>query len=172
MKNKIFNFDKQDLFPVSLILIMVVSRLIPHPPNFTPIIAIAMMSGFFFKNLNFSLIILIVSMLLGDIFLGFYSSMAFIYMPLCLIVLCMFKINNKINFKNLFFMGLGSSIFFYLTSNFGVWAIGTMYEKNVSGLINCYILAIPFFKNTLISTVIFSYTAYSANYYLKKKFSY
>ena len=55
MKNKIFNFDKQDLFPVSLILIMVVSRLIPHPPNFTPIIAIAMMSGFFFKNLNFSL---------------------------------------------------------------------------------------------------------------------
>jgi hypothetical protein len=149
---------------------MVLFRLIPHPPNFTPIIAIAMMSGYFFKNLNFSLIVLIFSMFLGDIFLGFYSSMAFVYLPLCLISFYMFKTSKKINFKNLLFIGISSSLTFYIISNLGVWALSSMYEKNITGLIDCYIMAIPFFKNTLISTIFFSYSAYFANDLFKKKF--
>ena len=159
------NILKKEIFPISLILILAFARLIPHPPNFTPIIAVALVSGYFFKNINLSLLILLVAMLLSDLFIGFYENMIFVYASLLLITFIFHKISNKINFKNLFFYGFAGSIIFFIVSNFGVWALGSpgahdiAYEKSLSGLIQCYILAIPFFGNTLLSTVIFSYPA-------------
>jgi len=172
MNKKKIILEKQKLFPFIIILIMVLSRLILHPPNFTPIIAMAMMSGYFFKNFNLSVLILGFTMLFSDLFLGFHNNMIFVYIPLFVIVSFCFKISTKINYKNLFFLGIGSSLIFFLISNFGVWLLGNMYEKNLYGLMNCYILAIPFFNNTLISTFVFSYGAYTANFLYCKKFSY
>ncbi len=60
---------------------------------------------------------------------------------------------------------------FFLISNFGVWLLSGMYEKNISGLINCYIVAIPFLKNTIISTIFFSYLSIvSLNIYKKQHY--
>ena len=75
---------------------------------------------------------------------------------------------DKTNYKNLFIFGFFGSFIFYLISNFGVWAVGDLYAKNLEGLINCYFLALPFFKNTVISTFIFSYGVFFANYFYKK----
>ena len=167
---------QKEIFPISLILLLAFSRLLPHPPNFTPIVAVAIMSGYFFKNIKFSFVVLLIAMLLVDVFLGFYKHMLFVYLSLFLIVFVFFKISYKINFKNLFIFGFLGSLIFYLVSNFGVWASGVLspvtnlpYEKNLNGLISCYFLAIPFFKNTLFSTVIFSYAAFLANHSYKKK---
>ena len=71
---KIFNIHRKEIFPVGLILILALARLIPHPPNFTPIIAVAIMSSYFFKNIYLSFAVLLISMLLGDIFIGFYQK--------------------------------------------------------------------------------------------------
>ena len=104
-------------------------------------------------------------MLIADIFIGFYENIIFVYIALLLITFVFFKISNKINFKNLFIYGFAGSLIFFIISNFGVWALGSpgvydiAYEKSLSGLIQCYILAIPFFGNTFLSTVIFSYPA-------------
>ena len=159
---------KNESFSISLILLLAFSRLIPHPPNFTPIIALAIMSGYIFKNLNISLVVLIISMFLSDIFIGFYKNVIFVYLSLFLITFIFFKISNKINFKNLFLFSFLGSFIFYIISNFGVWILGNLYEKNLNGLIECYILAIPFFKNTLFSTLIFSYSAFLANHFYGK----
>ena len=156
---------KKEIFPISLILILAFARLIPHPPNFTPIIAVAIMSGYFFKNINLSFLTLIVAMLVSDLFIGFYENVIFVYASLLLITFVFYKISNKINFKNLFIYSFAGSIVFFVISNFGVWALGSpgvydvAYDKNLSGLIECYILAIPFFGNTLLSTLIFAYPA-------------
>jgi len=158
-----------NIFPISLILILAFSRLIPHPPNFTPIIAMAVMSSFFFRNVYLSLATLFISMLLADAFIGFYNNMLFVYFSLLLITIIFFKINYKINYKNLFIFTFSGTLIFYLISNFGVWATGNLYEKNINGLINCYFLAIPFFKNSIISTIIFSYTTFFAKNYIEKK---
>ena len=166
---KIFQIHRKEIFPISLILILALARLIPHPPNFTPMIAVAIMSSYFFKNIYLSFATLLISMLLSDIFIGFYSHIFFVYLSLCLITFIFFKINNKINVKSLFIFGFLGSLIFYLISNFGVWLVSGMYEKNLSGLISCYILAIPFFKNTLISTIIFSYAGFFANSFYNKK---
>ena len=160
-----FIIFKKEIFPISLILILALARLIPHPPNFTPIIAVAIMSGYFFKNINLSFLVLIVAMLVSDLFIGFYENVIFVYASLLLITFIFYKISNKISFKNLFIYGFAGSLIFFIVSNFGVWALGSpgvydiAYEKNLNGLIQCYILAIPFFGNTFLSTLIFAYPA-------------
>ena len=161
----LFIILKKEIFPISLILILAFARLIPHPPNFTPIIAVAIMSSYFFKNINLSLLILLIAMLISDLFIGFYENVIFVYVSLLLITFVFHKISNKISFKNLFIYGFAGSFIFFVVSNFGVWALGSpgvydiAYEKSLSGLIECYILAIPFFGNTFMSTLIFAYPA-------------
>ena len=74
LMNILFDTIKKNAFPIGLILILAFARLIPHPPNFTPVIAVAILSGIFFKNIYLSLGILLVSMLLADAFIGFYNN--------------------------------------------------------------------------------------------------
>ncbi len=156
---------KKEIFPISLILILAFARLIPHPPNFTPIIAVAIISGYFFKNINLSLLTLLIAMLISDLFIGFYENVIFVYASLLLITFVFHKISNKINFIYLFIYGFAGSLIFFVVSNFGVWALGSPgvfnipYDKTLNGLIECYILAIPFFGNTFLSTLIFAYSA-------------
>ena len=88
---KYFIINNRDIIPISLILILVASRLIPHPPNFTPVITIAIMSGYLFKNIYLSLFVLLVSMLLGDFFIGYYKNMLFVYFSLFLITFIFLK---------------------------------------------------------------------------------
>ena len=161
----LFTILKKEIFPISLILILAFARLIPHPPNFTPIIAVAIISGYFFKNINLSLLTLLIAMLISDLFIGFYENVIFVYASLLLITFVFHKISNKINFINLFIYGFAGSLIFFVVSNFGVWALGSPgvfnipYDKTLNGLIECYILAIPFFGNTFLSTLIFTYSA-------------
>ena len=161
----LYTILKKEIFPISLILILAFARLIPHPPNFTPIIAVAIISGYFFKNINLSLLTLLIAMLISDLFIGFYENVIFVYASLLLITFVFHKISNKINFINLFIYGFAGSLIFFVVSNFGVWALGSPgvfnipYDKTLNGLIECYILAIPFFGNTFLSTLIFAYSA-------------
>ena len=149
---KLLKTLRREILPISLILILVFSRLIPHPPNFTPVIAVAIMGGYFFRNIYFCFATLLASM-----FLGFYENMIFVYLSLLIVALSLFSFSKKINFKNLFVYGFFGSLIFFLVSNFSFWLLTDLYVKDMSGLIQAYIMAIPFFKNTLISTLIFSY---------------
>ena len=146
------NILKKEIFPISLIIILAFARLIPHPPNFTPIIAVAIISGYFFKNFNLSVLILLSAMLISDLFIGFYDNIIFVYLSLIVITFIFHKISSNINFKNLFIYSFAGSVIFFVISNFGVWALGSpgvqdiAYEKSLNGLIQCYVLAIPFLE--------------------------
>lgn len=163
-----FTDNKNNFFSISLILVLVFSRLIPHPPNFTPIISVALMSGLLFKKINVSFLILLMAMLISDVFIGFYENMIFVYLSLAIITYVSYQIALKINFINLFLFSTLSALIFYFISNFGVWLQGNFYEKNLTGLFQCYIFAIPFFKNTLISTIFFTYLAYCSKFFYNK----
>ena len=166
---KLLKTLKKEIFPISLILILALARLVPHPPNFTPIVAVAIMSSYFFRNIYLSFAVIIVSMLLADVFIGFYNNMFFVYLSLLLITFIFCRISKKIKLQNLFIFGFLGSVIFFLISNFGVWILSGMYEKNLSGLIYCYFLALPFFVNTVLSTIIFTYSAFIANNLFSKK---
>ena len=145
---------KHYTLPICLILVLSFSRAIPHPPNFTPILAVGIFSGFFFRNFFLSSFIVISSMFVGDLYLGFHGTMIFTYTALIVSVLIGALIKN-FKFKELFFTSLFSSFCFFIITNFGAWLTLPMYEKNLAGLLQSYVLAIPFFHNTLISTFIY-----------------
>ena len=151
---KFNKYIKQIYLPILLILILSFSRLIPHPWNFSPILAAGIFSGFYFKNFILSLFIVIFSMFIGDLYIGFHDTMFFTYISLAVAVMLGVFV-SKFNFKQILFTGLASSICFFIITNFGAWLTLDMYEKNLTGLINSYILAIPFFHNTIISTLLY-----------------
>ena len=93
-------------------------------------------------------------MFVGDLFLGFHSTMIFTYTSLTIAVALGLLI-KKLQYKEIIFSGLSSSVCFFLITNFGVWLTTEMYVKNFEGLMQSYILAIPFFHNTLIATFLY-----------------
>ena len=153
------DFKKNSLY-ISIILLLSLSRVLPHPPNFTPIISLAIMGPFLFGGLLFSLICLMSSMFLSDLIIGLHSGMLQIYLIIALISIIFSKYKNNLNKSNVLFFSIYGSTIFFIISNLNVWIFSNLYTKNLEGLINCYFMAIPFFHNTLISTIIFSYAIY------------
>ena len=142
------------VLPIVIILSLSLTRLIPHPWNFTPILAVGIFSGFYFKQFYLGLFVVIVSMFIGDLFLGFHSTMFFTYISLAIAVAFGLLI-KRLKFTEILFSSLASSVCFFIITNFGAWLTLEMYEKNLAGLFQSYILAIPFFHNTLISTLLY-----------------
>ena len=152
--NKMNKNLKNYFLPICLIIVLSFSRLIPHPWNFTPVLAMGIFSGFYFKNFILGSFIVIFSMFIGDLFLGFHSTMFFTYTSLIIAVVLGLLI-KKFKFTEILFYGVASSVCFFLVTNFGAWLTLEMYEKNLTGLFQSYVLAIPFFHNTLISTLFY-----------------
>ena len=111
---KKFNINFQNFYlPVSLILILSFSRLIPHPWNFTPILATGIFSGFYFRKFYLSLFIVIISMFVGDLVIGFHNTMIFTYLALTVSVGIGLLIKQFKAFE-IFFSGIFSSICFFI----------------------------------------------------------
>lgn len=122
---------------IFFIIAIVASRFLPHPPNFTPIIAIFIITS------GVAMVPLLITYLFTDILIGLHPYMIWIYSSLLMI--------------GLLKQGpVFSSVLFFLITNFGVWSSG-FYGFNLQGLMLCYYMALPFFINSLISTVIFYY---------------
>ena len=126
-------------------------RLIPHPPNFTPVIAMALYLPIFFGL--WSIPFLLLAFAITDYFIGFHSLLIWTWGSLALVGLIS-KYGKNI-LSRLFATFLGAIVFFII-SNFGVWYSGGLYDHTLEGLIKCYIMALPFFTNTLLSTIIFA----------------
>lgn len=162
MKNqsKILN---QDVI-YGLIFLAVISRLLPHPANFAAIGGLALFTGAKLPLNKFWIPML--AMLISDLFLGFHSTMIFVYFSFTLIFLIGRLITNKQKWQ---YIGLGSvsgSILFFVVTNFGVWLKSGMYEQNLNGLINCYIMAIPFFQNSLSGDLTYSSILFGSYYFV------
>ena len=148
------------IFCIIFVLLGLSARLIPHAPNFTPILSIALLSGFYIKN-KYIVFIPILIMLLSDIFIGYYSLVPWIYCTLILIYLIGTYL-MKDNFLDILLKSLVSAFLFFIITNFGVWTTG-FYGYTFEGILTCYTVAIPFFKNTITSVVLFSSLIYSIN---------
>ncbi len=153
MKEELFN---NKFFTIlGLILIVSVTRLIPHPANFTPIAAIALFGGTYFKNKKIAFAIPLIIMLFTDLIIGFHENIIAVYLSFVLIVSFGFWLQRNKNLKNIILITLTSSVLFFVLTNFSVWLTGTFYPKNISGLIECYIAAIPFFRNSILGDLFY-----------------
>ena len=136
---------------LGIFLTLAASRFIPHPPNFTSLLAL---SFYVPALLGLRFIpVLIISFVITDYFIGFHSVTLFTWGSILIIGLASKYFIESIT-KRICGALLGAIIFFVIT-NFGVWSFGS-YGYSLEGLIACYTLAIPFFAYSLISTFIFS----------------
>lgn len=135
-----------------IFVILASSRFIPHPPNFTSLIALAFYIPAYFGYRYIYLVLL--CLVATDLILGFHSIIFFTWGSVVLIGLFSKFLNKSILNRTL--GCIGGAIIFFVITNFGVWLSGS-YGYTLNGLINCYTLALPFFGNTLISTIIYSF---------------
>jgi hypothetical protein len=160
------------LAPVLMIAFAVIMRLVPHPPNMAPITAMALFSGAYLPN-KYAFTLPIIAMLISDYFIGFYgSTMIFVYGSFLLVGLLGTWLKNHKQAHYILGASLISSILFFLITNFGVWLTTSLYARNLPGLLNCYTMAIPFFRNTIIGDLVFTtiiFVLYNLSKQLAKK---
>lgn len=132
-----------------LVVMALLTRLLPHPPNFAPITSIALFTGFHFVNKRLALFIPLICMFLTDLILGVHSLMPIIYLSFVLISMIGLKAKS---------LSLGTvlsaSSLFFIVSNLGVWYF--YYPLTWAGLSSCFILAIPFFINALMGDLFYT----------------
>lgn len=147
---------------MGLILAAALSRLVPHPPNFTPIVAMALFGGANFTDKRHAFLVTFAAIILSDFFLGFHSQLLATYGCYVLIVAIGIWLRKNKGILPLLTATLGSSVLFFVVTNFGVWAIDTLYPRTPEGLAACYAAAIPFFRNTITGDFLYTLTLFGA----------
>jgi hypothetical protein len=142
------------MLAISLIVIGILLRFVPHTANFTPVAAIALFAGVYL-NRRQALIVPLLLMVVSDIFLGMHNVAIFTWGSFVLVTMIGFWAKNHKTFKGIVSASVVSSFLFYLITNFGVWAMG-WYPQDAKGLLDCYILGLPFLRNFGAATLLYS----------------
>jgi len=140
--------------PVVVISFAVILRLLPHPANVVPIAAMALFGGVYL-NKKYALIVPLIAMFISDIFLGFHDTMPFVYGSFLLIGMLGLWLRKQKTAGNVISFSLFSSILFFLITNFGTWAMTQMYPKTLAGLMDAYVMGIPFFRSTVFGDLLY-----------------
>ena len=140
---------------IGLILLIVFSRLIPHPPNFTPVLAAALFCGTLYMRSSHALLVPLFGMAVGDLVLGFHDQVWAVYLAVALCVGLGRWMLSPPGVLTTLGAGVSGSALFFLLTNFAVWLQGDFYPMTTAGLLACYVAAIPFFHHTLIATLLF-----------------
>ena len=159
-----------------LILLAALSRLLPHPFNFTPIGAIALFAGTFISNKKAAFILPITILLISDLFIelaggvGFYPDMVFVYGSFLLITSLGFILRNHQQRQTILVASLVSSVLFFLITNFGAWLLYDMYPKNLEGLVASYVAGIPFFRGTVMGDLFYNFLLFGSYAVIRWRF--
>lgn len=162
---------------VALVLVMVgISlRLLPHPPNFTPIVAIALFGGVYLSR-KIAFVLPVVAMMISDIFIGSYeiSLTLSVYGSFLVMVGIGFWVRKHKKWSTIGGSAIISAVLFFIITNLAVWVFTPWYPKTLGGLVQCFLLAFPFFRNTLSSTLFYTPIFFGIyeliDLWIKKKF--
>lgn len=140
-----------------LIALGIAARFMPHPANFAPIGAIAIFSGLYLPK-KWAIILPLAAMFFSDIFIGFYSwqIMASVYGSLIIMAVIGLAVRKNKRLSTVLGGTILGSVIFYLVTNGAVWAFGSLYTHNLAGLAQSYIMAIPFFRNSLLGDLFYT----------------
>ena len=141
---------------LSAILLAATLRLVPHPPNFTPIAAMALFGGAMLGRRWLAFAAPLGALLLSDLVLGFYPELVFVYLSTAAIVAIGWALAGRRSALGVAAGALAASLLFFAVTNFGVWLVMDYYPKTLAGLAACYVAAVPFFQNTLAGDLFFS----------------
>ena len=138
-------------------------RLMPHPPNFTPIVAVALFGGAHFDRRALAFIVPLAAMLFSDVLLelffpgaGFHDLMWVVYGAFAVIVAMGFVVRRWESPFGVPVMAMAASLWFFVMTNFAVWLSSGLYPKTWEGLVACYIAALPFFGHAVAGDLFYA----------------
>jgi len=144
------------VFVFGLIAIAAISRLLPHPPNVTPIGAIALFGGSKLRQRILSFFVPFAALLVTDFFLGFHVIMPFVYISFGLTVLMGWRLQSgKNSASRVGAYSVASTSLFFVLTNLGVWITSSWYPHTAAGLAECYLAAIPFYGTMLVGDLFY-----------------
>ena len=150
-----------------LIVLAALTRLLPHPPNFSPVEAIALFGGAYFAARGWALLVPLVAMFVSDLALGlvnggiyfdYFASAGFLLVYACIALSTVlgFGLRGRVNGARVLGYSLVGSVLFFLVTNFGAWLGSPAYPQNAAGLAAAYVAGIPFFQWTVLGTLFYS----------------
>jgi len=155
-KTQMQGTTKRELLGLGVIVVLVaLSRVLPHPPNFSPAVALGLLGGAYCLTVSQGLILVFGAMLLSDIIIGFHPSLPAVYIALALSVCIGRLLKENRQVLSIALATFGSSVLFFVITNFSAWLELPEYPKNLSGLMAAYTAAIPFFRNSLLGDVFY-----------------
>lgn len=173
--DKIAGMDARFWLVAGLILIAALARVMPHPPNFAPVAAMALFGGAMFRNKLMAFAAPLTAMLLSDIVIemtmgwGFYDGQWINYAAFVLVTALGLLLRSGINVGRVAGAAVGSSLLFFFISNLGPFFYGT-YEKSLGGLLLCYEMALPFLQMTMLGDLAYSAALFGGFALLMKTF--
>lgn len=141
---------------VSAIAAAATLRLIPHPPNFTPIGAMALFSGAYIGRRWLAFVVPLAALFVSDLVLGFYHGVATVYSATALVVLIGYLTLDRISPLRVGLAALASSVMFFIITNLGMWLFSGFYPTNLAGLEACFVAAVPFFQNSVAGDLFYA----------------
>ena len=153
MKTKLIS--SKFLVLCTLIAAAAFTRLIPHPPNFTAVGAMALFGGAYFTNKKLAFAVPLIAMVLTDLILGYHSTIIAVYLAFALTVVIGMTIKKK-KVLNIITAAISAAVLFFLITNFAFWTTGVLYPITFTGLIECFTAAIPFFGYDLLGNLIYA----------------
>lgn len=147
---------KHLVFATAVIGVAALSRFLPHPPNVTPLAALAL-TGALYLDRRFAFVLPLAAMLVSDVFLGVHRIMPFVYVSFVASSAMGLWLRDRRSIPVIAGASLVGSVLFFIVTNFGVWLVGDggVYPKTWAGLVECYVAAIPFFRHTVLGDIIY-----------------
>jgi hypothetical protein len=146
-------------------------RLIPHPWNMTPVAAMALFAGAQLEDKRLAFAVPLLAVFLSDLILGsFYSFWWLVYMAHASIVLIGFTLRHKRSVLRVASASIAGSLVFFLVSNLAHFFTAGFFPMTLAGLMQCYTLAIPFFRNTLLGDLCFTALLFGSFHLAERRF--
>jgi hypothetical protein len=156
---------------ILLVLAAAATRLLPHPPNVTSVSALALFGGAYLSNRWLAFALPLLALLGSDLLLGFYPGMAVQYLSFAVVICIGLTLRRRRSVARVTVAAVASAVSFFVLTNFGVWALGTLYPKTLAGLGACFVAAIPFFRNTLAGDLFYTAVLFGGFHLLEQRFN-
>lgn len=163
LKQLLFNHvSKSDMLVATIICVIgIASRLVPHFANFSPVFALALFAGFYFRKSLLAWIVPFAMIIISDVFLGMYAIAPIVWLSYMAMALGARTFMKKGTLTGSIGAGMAAALWFFVVTNFAVWTEGRMYAMTFQGLIDCYVAGLPFLRPTLLSAVFYSVLFFS-----------
>lgn len=138
---------------IGLLILGIMSRVVIHVPNFTPVLALALFGGVYLSTRR-ALVMPVLLMVISDLLIGLHDTILFTWSSIILVSILGMYLRSRKTSLNIALGALTSAVLFFVITNLGAWI--AMYPKSLLGLQECFWAAVPFFRSTLISTLVYS----------------